>query len=147
MADEQKTINWASVLTTAVSTLVATIVVGAAVMVWNKTANIDEDIATATKDIKKNQEALQAQYLTMAEEIASLHGKIRKLRSQLDSHDEVLRDKSTVTSFPKDEPLVLAKYKLSDRELSELAKKDAERILKAYQKKKSAIQQQAMPLR
>ena len=147
MADEQKTINWASVLTTAVSTLVATIVVGAAVMVWNKTANIDEDIATATKDIKKNQEALQAQYLTMAEEITSLHGKIRKLRSQVDSHDEVLRDKSTVTSFPKDEPLVLAKYKLSDRELSELAKKDAERILKVYQKKKSAIQQQAMPLR
>ena len=47
MPEEQKTINWPSVLTTAVSTLVATIVVGAAVMVWNKTVNIDNDIANA----------------------------------------------------------------------------------------------------
>lgn len=141
MAGEQKTINWNSIVTNAVSMLVAAVFVGAAVIVWNAATTIEDKINAATANIKENQGDLQAQYKTMTGEITSLHTEVRKLRSQLDSHDEVLRDKATVNSFSKDEPVVLAKYKLSDSQLSKLKKKDAERILNEYRKNISAIRQ------
>lgn len=53
MANEQKTINWNSIVTNAVSTLVAAVFVGAAVVVWNAATTIDERIDAATGKIEE----------------------------------------------------------------------------------------------
>ena len=152
MADEHKTIHWNSVITNAVSTLVAAVFIGAAVIVWNAATTIDSRIEIATDNIKKNQGTLQntqgdlqASQKTLTDEIASLHAEIIKLRSQLDSHDEVLRNKSIASSISRDKPLILPKYKVSDPQLSKLKEKDVERILNEYQKNRFEIQQQSVP--
>ncbi len=145
--DEPKTINWNSIVTNAISTLVAAVFVGAAIIVWTAATTIDEKISTATEDIKtaqgtllNTQQNLQASQKTMTEEIASLYADIRKLRSQLDSHDEVLRNAPIATSIPKDQPLILPKYKIPDSQLSK--EEDVKRIYNEYEKNRFQIQQQ-----
>ncbi len=152
MADEHKTIHWNSVVTNAVSTLVAAVFVGAAVIVWNAATTIDTRIEIATNDIKENQGTLQntqgdlrASQKTLTDEIASLHAEIRRLKSQLDSHDDVLRNKSIASSISKGKPLILPKYEVSDPQQSKLKEKDVERILNKYQKNRFEIQRQSVP--
>jgi predicted RNA-binding protein with PIN domain len=152
MADEHKTIHWNSVVTNAVSTLVAAVFVGAAVIVWNAATTIDTRIEIATNDIKENQGTLQntqgdlrASQKTLTDEIASLHAEIRRLKSQLDSHDDVLRNKSIASSISKGKPLILPKYEVSAPQQSKLKEKDVERILNKYQKNRFEIQRQSVP--
>lgn len=147
----QKSINWNSVVTNAVSTLVAAVFVGAAVIVWNAATTIDAKIGTATTDIKINQgelentqQNLEASQKTLTEELASLRTETRILRSRLDSYDEILRDESIVSSIPIDKPLILPKYEVSDPQLSKLKEKDVERIFDEFQKNRFDIQQQAL---
>ena len=140
MADEQKTINWSSVVTNAVSMLVATVFVGAAVIVWTAATTIDEKINDATANIKATQGDLKAQYVTMTEEIASLHGRIEELRSQLESYDEVWRNTSASGPAGGDEIYILPEYKLSERELSQIREKEAKRIDQEYERRRSVMQ-------
>jgi len=152
MADEQKTINWNSVVTNAISTLVAAVFVGAAFIVWTAAMSVDDKINTATDDIKNNQveltnnqRDLQASKETMTNEIASLQIENRILRSRLDSLDEVVRDNSIINSIPADKPLILPKYEVSEPELSEMKQDNIQRIFDEYQKNRIDIQQQMIP--
>lgn len=154
MAEESKAINWNSVVTNAVSTLVAAVFVGAAIIVWDAATTIDTKIEAATNNIGKTQgkldmtqQDLQASQKTMADEIASLHVEIKKLSSQLSSHEEILRTRQTTNNMPKDKPIILPKYEVPEKQLSDFRKKDVERVFKVFEKNRFDIQQQAIQKR
>ena len=80
MPEEQKGIDWNSIVTNAVSTLVAAVFVGAAVIVWNSATTINEQIEDATKNVRSNQKELgksqqkqEAALKTMANEMPPTH--------------------------------------------------------------------------
>lgn len=149
MPEEQKSINWNSVVTNAVSTLVAAVFVGAAAIMWNSATTIGTQITAATNGLEKAQKKLrdtqrdlQASQQTMMEEVAAIHTELRRVRSQLDSHDEILRNRSAANSISSNQPAILPKYQVSEPELKELKEKDLKRIDDVYQKNRIQIQQQ-----
>ena len=80
----------------------------------------------------------------MTDEITALNAEIKKLRSQLNSHDEILRNEEVGKILPKNKPLILTRYEVSEPDLVEFKKKEAERISDEYQKNRFEIQQQVM---
>ena len=152
MPEEEKTINWNSVVTNAVSTLVAAVFVGAAVIVWNAATTIDERIENATEALKSTQTKLQQTQLdlqasqkTMEEEIAGLHAENRNLETQLANYRKVLsRLDETALEGIAAAPLTPPTTNEA-ADFQQLKQQDIQRIQDIYQKNRFEIQQQALP--
>jgi|GEM_PF-3967493 len=80
---EEKNINWNAVVTNALSALVETVFVGAAVIVWNAATSIDTKVETATASIIETQVDLKAAQQTASGEISKLKVEISKLQDQI----------------------------------------------------------------
>ena len=98
---KSKVIDWSKVLTNAISLLVATVFVGAAVALWNKADNIKTQIIDATV-------AFNAQEHEFSHEIAGLNVALVELREQLQQFAESVRPDPPATGaktwFPGPEP-------------------------------------------
>jgi len=143
---EGKNINWNSVLTNALSALVATIFVGAAAIVWNAATTIDDKVKKATDSIIDTQTGLTAAQQTTAGEIADLKAEIRKLQAQISSLSKVVRNPKVAGSAKSLSayPLVLKEFKIDPKKLEQQKQADRNSYLKRSEQNKIAIQQ-AMP--
>lgn len=114
MGGELLNIDFGKIVTNALSALVATVFVGAAVIVWNEATSIDKKIEAANGEIQTQQIKLEATQTTVVEEIAGLKQRIKILESQAKSLSKVLaqaeRTKGLVV-FKSNEPFVLDEFK------------------------------------
>lgn len=139
-------INWNSIVTNAVSTLVAAVFVGAALIVWKSATTIDQQVEDATDNIKREQEKLrntqielEAARKSLQEKLASVEARMEVLNGQLDSHDAAIEKLATSSSG---EPVAPPRPPPSKAALEELEKRKLQEITDAYDTRRLQLQQQ-----
>ena len=100
-------IDFGKVVTNALSALVATVFVGAAVIVWNAATTIDERIENANAGMKATQESLIPQ-------VVDIKAKVYEIENQLKSLNKILAETeptSRKVTFNPDSPFILDTFK------------------------------------
>ena len=85
-------IDYGKIVTNALSTLVAAVFVGAAVIVWSAATSIDERIQLANKDITKQQASIKATQEIIVPELTGIKVQIEQIDSQLKSINKLLAE-------------------------------------------------------
>lgn len=125
------TIDYGKIVTNALSALVATVFVGAAVIVWNAATSIDDKINRANQDIKEQQGSMMATHKTLIPEVADIKTKMYDIESQLKSINEILAETeptSNKVTFDPDKPFILDKFR-DNRNQEERREKESKRIM------------------
>ena len=117
------TIDYGKIVTNALSALVATVFVGAAVIVWNAATTIDERIENANSGLRATQESL-------IPEVAEVKAKVYDIENQLKSLVVVLSKAEPTrreVTFNPDKPFIVEPFK-SDMTMEDLRDKESKRI-------------------
>lgn len=100
-------IDFGKIVTNALSALVATVFVGAAVIVWNAATTIDERIENANAGMKATQESLIPQ-------VVDIKAKVYEIENQLKSINKILAETEPTrgkVTFDPDSPFILDTFK------------------------------------
>jgi hypothetical protein len=100
-------IDFGKIVTNALSALVATVFVGAAVIVWNAATTIDKRIENANAGMKATQESLIPQ-------VVDIKTKVYEIENQLKSINKILAETeptSEKVTFNPDRPFILDTFK------------------------------------
>ena len=100
-------IDFGKIVTNALSALVATVFVGAAVIVWNAATTIDERIENANAGMKATQESLIPQ-------VVDIKAKVYEIENQLKSLNKILAETEPTSgkvTFNPDSPFILDTFK------------------------------------
>jgi len=141
---EEKNINWNAIVTNALSALVATVFVGAAVIVWNAATSIDTKVETATASIIETQVDLAAAQKTASGEISKLKAEINKLQEQIAHLNDIPAgaEKAGSPKSAKDDDFDPSKaFAIDEKRLEEQKVVDYKKFLEQTQQNKEAIQQ------
>jgi hypothetical protein len=117
------TIDYGKIVTNALSALVATVFVGAAVIVWNAATTIDEKIEDANSGMKATQESL-------IPEVVDIKAKVYEIENQLKSINKILAETEPTShkvTFNPDSPFILDTFK-GGATIDELREKETKRI-------------------
>ena len=117
------TIDFGKIVTNALSALVATVFVGAAVIVWNAATTIDERIENASAGMKATQESL-------IPELADVKTKVYDIENQLKSIITILAETEPTSgkvTFNPDKPFILESFK-SGTTMEDMRDKETKRI-------------------
>lgn len=145
-------IDYGKIVTNALSALVATVFVGAAVIVWNAATSIDTRIENANLDIKKQQGSIQEQQVSINEqqssiqaaqkilvpEVAAIRTKVDDIENQLKSITQILSETEATKTRVSFDP---NKYRDTAR-LDELIKEESNRINKAIDTRQMEFQKE-----
>ena len=82
------TIEWGKIVTNAISTLVAALVISAAAIVWNGVSTIGSRIEEAKLEINVTQSEIKASVEILSEDIFDLQDEIDGLRTELSEHND-----------------------------------------------------------
>ena len=124
------TIDYGKIVTNALSALVATVFVGAAIIVWNAATSIDTRIEEANAGIKKQQSSIKATQETLIPEVSDIKRKVYDIESQLKSLNQILAETEPTSSkvtFDPDKPFILEKFR-DNKNLEEWKEKESRRI-------------------
>ncbi|MHC4160463.1 MAG: hypothetical protein ACYSSO_15465 [Planctomycetota bacterium] len=156
-------IDYGKIVTNALSALVATVFVGAAVIVWNASTSLDQRIEEANVDIKGQQDCLQEQQASIKEqqgsiqdqqgtiqatqetlipEVAAIRTKVDDIENQLKSITQILSETEatkTKVSFDPNRPFMLKQYRDTAR-LDERIEEESNRINRAIDTKQMEYQ-------
>jgi len=116
-------IDYGKIVTNALSALVATVFVGAAVIVWNAATTVDERIEDANASMRATQESL-------IPEVAEVKAKVYEIENQLKSLNKILAETEPTSgkvTYNSDKPFILAPFK-SDTTVEEMRDKESKRI-------------------
>jgi len=141
---EEKNINWNAIVTNALSALVATVFVGAAVIVWNAATSIDTKVETATASIIETQVNLAAAQKTASGEISKLKAEINKLQEQIAHLNDIPaapKNASAAKSAPELAFDPSKAFAIDAKKLEEQKVVDYKKFLEQTQQNKEAIQQ------
>ncbi len=116
-------IDYGKIVTNALSALVATVFVGAAVIVWNAATTIDERIEDASSGLRATQESLIPEVADVRTKVYEIENQLRSLNKIL-SESEPTRDKVT---FNPEKPFILEPFK-GDTTMDDLREKESKRI-------------------
>ena len=123
-------IDYGKIVTNALSTLVAAVFVGAAVIVWTAANSIDDKIKVANDDIIKQQAALKATQEVLGRKITDIksntetNGKELKSINKILAELEVLRGK---VSFDPGKPFILDEFR-EKKDIKVLKKEELDRL-------------------
>ena len=123
-------IDYGKIVTNALSALVATVFVGAAIIVWNAATSIDTRIEEANAGIKKQQSSIKATQETLIPEVSDIKRKVYDIESQLKSLNQILAETEPTSSkvtFDPDKPFILEKFR-DNKNLEEWKEKESRRI-------------------
>jgi hypothetical protein len=123
-------IDYGKIVTNALSALVATVFVGAAVIVWNAATSIDIRIEEANAGMKEQQSSIKATQETLIPEVADIRMKVYDIENQLKSITQILAETeptSRKVTFDPDRPFILERFRDNGRP-DERREKDLRRI-------------------
>ncbi len=106
-------IDYGKIVTNALSTLVAAVFVGAAVIVWNAATSVDEKISLANKNTLNQQAAIQATQKTIVPKLVTIEYKIEEIENQLKSINKILAESETLRgkiSYNPNQPFILKEF-------------------------------------
>ncbi len=112
------TIDYGKIVTNALSALVATVFVGAAIIVWNAATSIDTRIEEANAGIKEQQGSIKATQETLIPEVADIRMKLYDIENQLKSITQILAETeptSRKVTFDPDRPFILERFRDNGR--------------------------------
>ena len=130
------TIDYGKIVTNALSALVATVFVGAAVIVWNAATSIDERIEQSNAGIRATQQ-------TLVPEVADIRTKVYDIESQLKSLNQILAETEPTrgkVKFDPDKPFVLERFK-DRRDPRELREKESKRMMEQIDLRQMELQE------
>lgn len=104
MTDSEKALNWGQIVTNAVSTLVAAVFIGAAVIVWNAATTMDTKIQSASGRLKSSQIELKGTQDILLREVSDLQAKITVLENRLSDLTQKLATASNNKTKPTLKP-------------------------------------------
>jgi hypothetical protein len=116
-------IDYGKIVTNALSALVATVFVGAAVIVWNAATTIDQRIEEANSGLRATQESLIPEVADVRTKVYEIENQLRSLNKIL-SESEPTRDKVT---FNPEKPFILEPFK-GNATMEDLRDKESKRI-------------------
>ena len=138
-------IDYGKIVTNALSTLVAAVFVGAAVIVWNAATSVDKKISLANKDILNQQAALKATQETIVPKLVAIKFQVGEIENQLKSLNKILAESEILQdkiSYNPNQPFVLKEfYKNEDPKIRE--KGDLDRLQKEIDTKQMQIFEQS----
>ena len=138
-------IDYGKIVTNALSTLVAAVFVGAAVIVWNAATSVDERISLANKDILNQQAALKATQETIVPKLVAIKYQIGEIENQLKSMNKILAESETLRgkiSYDPNQPFILKEfYKNEDPKIRE--KEEWDRLQKEIDTKQMKMFEQS----
>ena len=138
-------IDYGKIVTNALSTLVAAVFVGAAVIVWNAATSVDKKISLANKDILNQQAALKATQETIVPKLVAIKYQVGEIENQLKSLNKILAESEILQdkiSYNPNQPFVLKEfYKNEDPKIRE--KGDLDRLQKEIDTKQMQIFEQS----
>ena len=111
-------IDYGKIVTNALSALVATVFVGAAIIVWNAATSIDTRIEEANAGIKEQQGSIKATQETLIPEVADIRMKLYDIENQLKSITQILAETeptSRKVTFDPDRPFILERFRDNGR--------------------------------
>lgn len=111
-------IDYGKIVTNALSALVATVFVGAAIIVWNAATSIDTRIEEANASIKEQQGSIKATQETLIPEVADIRMKLYDIENQLKSITQILAETeptSRKVTFDPDRPFILERFRDNGR--------------------------------
>ena len=111
-------IDYGKIVTNALSALVATVFVGAAIIVWNAATSIDTRIEEANAGIKEQQGSIKATQETLIPEVADIRMKLYDIENQLKSITQILAETeptSRKVTFEPDRPFILERFRDNGR--------------------------------
>ncbi len=116
-------IDFGKIVTNALSALVATVFVGAAVIVWNAATTIDERIEDSNAGMRATQESL-------IPKLADVRTKVYEIENQLRSLNKILSETEPTSgkvTFNPERPFILEPFK-GDTTVEDLKEKEIKRI-------------------
>lgn len=137
------TIDYSKIVTNALSALVATVFVGAAVIVWNAATSIDERIEKANENIKEQQDSMKATQDTLVPKIVDIDSRVHSNDSQLKSIIKILAETELAgrkVTLEPDKPFILEEFR-DDRTIEEWRKKESEKISDEIDTRQMRIQE------
>ncbi len=111
-------IDYGKIVTNALSALVATVFVGAAIIVWNAATSIDTRIEEANAGIKEQQGSIKATQETLIPEVADIRMKVYDIENQLKSITQILAETEPTSRkviFDPDRPFILERFRDNGR--------------------------------
>lgn len=139
-------IDYGKIVTNALSTLVAAVFVGAAVIVWNAANSIDERVQLANKDILKQQAAMSATQKTIVPELTNIKGEMEEIGKQVKSIIEILSKSESLkgTKSNKLNKSLLLNKLHENKDLTDWKKKEADKLLGEINTKQMQIYERSI---
>lgn len=130
---ENDKIQWGSILTNTLSTIVAAIIISAGAVIWKSAATIDSKIDLATADLGKQQKKIEITQDVLSTQIARLTTQVQILEKKLQTARKMRHAAANGTDGPPPPPAQVA---VDTEELNKKNFKEINELFQEYDKKR-----------
>lgn len=138
-------INYGTIVTNALSTLVATVFIGAAAIVWKGVTSVDTRIGEAKDEILFQQSGIEATQKTILPQVANIEASVEDLKAEVRSLSKLLADANALPaeiSYKEGEAIVLKEF--TPKRVPDWSTMEAARLKEEIDVRQQKIYKQAL---